>query len=531
MAFVSSLLLAAVVSGYVLHFCHLTFQRYNHFGAGAFDLGIYDQAVWLIRHGHAPFVTVRGLHLLADHFTPVLYWLAPFYWLWGSPKVLLVAQTLAFGAGALPVYGCALRRLQNPLLGVLFAVAYLLYPALQWMNLFDFHPDAFLTPLLLAAVYFLEMQRYRLFAVAVSLALLCKETAGLSVVALGVYARIVAGWRVGVATFTAGVLGVVGALHVMQHFNHGAPSAYLSLYQRYGDSLSSIAANVLLHPIATLQDLNTEQNQIYLARLLKPVAYFPLAAPELLALALPALLLNLLNERPQAHDVYFQYNAPLIPFVFAAAIAGFEQCRAWGEQWTQRKRMVSFLLTLLFAACVCAELRHGPLRTPRDIFVRPLSSTEARRVREVLSTIPPRAAVSAQAVLVPHLSHRRQIYLFPNPFQPAAWGNTPAALRQQMMRDFQPDSPQQLQQRLAQSEVDYVVLCPKTTLWPLTAEQFQHFARALRNSPHYGVIVARHDVVVFQRGADAAAGRRLLQHRHVKGLDTFTRNEPSSLSF
>ena len=40
-----------------------------------------------------------------------------------------------------------------------------------------------------------------------------------------------------------------------------------------------------------------------------------------------------------------------------------------------------------------------------------------------MSIVPDDASVTATYGLLPHLAHREQIYDWPNPFQPAYWGN------------------------------------------------------------------------------------------------------------
>ena len=45
---------------FTIVFGRLVVLRHQRFGTFDFDLGIYDQAVWLLAHGHG-FDTVRGL--------------------------------------------------------------------------------------------------------------------------------------------------------------------------------------------------------------------------------------------------------------------------------------------------------------------------------------------------------------------------------------------------------------------------------------------------------------------------------------
>src|SRR4051794_10822983 len=60
-------LLCLAICLYVITVTHSVFGIYDRFGMQAFDLGIFDQATWLISKGHIPLVSVRGVHILGDH--------------------------------------------------------------------------------------------------------------------------------------------------------------------------------------------------------------------------------------------------------------------------------------------------------------------------------------------------------------------------------------------------------------------------------------------------------------------------------
>ncbi len=50
----------------------LSVLRHQHFGTHAFDLSIFDQAIWHYSLFQAPASTVRGTaNLLGDHFHPI----------------------------------------------------------------------------------------------------------------------------------------------------------------------------------------------------------------------------------------------------------------------------------------------------------------------------------------------------------------------------------------------------------------------------------------------------------------------------
>ena len=64
--------------------------RHDRFGTFGFDLGIYDQAAWLLSRARDPFVTVRGLEAFGHHVNSILFFIAPFYRFGAGPHFLLV---------------------------------------------------------------------------------------------------------------------------------------------------------------------------------------------------------------------------------------------------------------------------------------------------------------------------------------------------------------------------------------------------------------------------------------------------------
>ena len=77
-------------------------DRFDAFQQPGFDLGIFDQGVWLLSRFKAPFVSIMGLNLFGDHASYILLALVPLYWLWPAAQALLIAQTLALCLGAIP---------------------------------------------------------------------------------------------------------------------------------------------------------------------------------------------------------------------------------------------------------------------------------------------------------------------------------------------------------------------------------------------------------------------------------------------
>jgi uncharacterized membrane protein len=285
-------LVGVATVGFAGLFAALAVLRHRAFESGRFDLGNMTQAVWSTANGDVLSVTdVHGEQIsrLGAHFDPILAALAPLWWLWPSPELLLVVQAAAVAAGAIPLYLLARRHVPDRPAAAL-ALAYLLFPPVQWLTVSDFHPVALATPLLLAAWLFLDRGQLVPFALLAAAAIATKEHVGLAVAGLGVwYAVRHREWgRGGTIAAAAGGAALVAALLVVPHFAPAGSSAFESRYEA---------------PSLDGRDLG------YVARLLLPLALVPLAAPAALVAALPELGLNALSSTAAQTSVRTHYAA------------------------------------------------------------------------------------------------------------------------------------------------------------------------------------------------------------------------------
>src|SRR6266487_3076457 len=107
------IVLAALVVAYVVVFGRLTWAQQSNFGTFGFDMGIYDQGIWLLSRFKDPFVTVRGLEYFGHHVNPVTLAFVPFYWLGAGPHFLYLVKTVWMALGAVPLWLLARDRLGN----------------------------------------------------------------------------------------------------------------------------------------------------------------------------------------------------------------------------------------------------------------------------------------------------------------------------------------------------------------------------------------------------------------------------------
>jgi uncharacterized membrane protein len=447
-----------ILGGHVL-------QRHFGYHSEAFDLGNMDQAVWNTLHGHLLRFTNRGIDWygppirLAEHVEPVLILIAPLYLVHAGAETLLVLQTVALVLGAIPLLALALRRLpEAPLLGLCFVLAYLLAPELLGEALYDFHPVALATPLLLAAFWALDARRYGWLVLAGVLAAACKEDMALALVPIGVYLalrrdrpRLGWGLALGALAWTALCFFVI-----IPHFNDGASASNNAFWYRYaalGQTPRSAVRNLVTDPLRLMGVVFAPGKLAYLGRLALTGGALGLFAPVIWVVGLPELAINLLSDNQAQYSGFYQYNAMLLPVLLVAAIYGVaalaaapapareavassaDAARGWSPQawlvrqagrvgawwraWLARLPLRRGSIYPLAAALLCLATLVNVIFMPYNFFgywsAGDAPAPHQAQIAALLRRIPADATVAATDTLDPHLSDRVTIYLLPDP--------------------------------------------------------------------------------------------------------------------
>lgn len=452
-----------------------TILRHNSFATHAFDLGIHAQAIYNILHSGYMRTTLYGpyaIDYLGDHFSPILFLLAPIYALFQDARTLLVVQSIALAAGAIPLYLLTRAQTRSALLGLALALAYLLYPALHGVNLRDFHQIALVCAPLLAAFFFLERRRDIPFLIALGLALIVKEEVALTVAAVGVYLFLgKRRRRLGAGVLLAGLMYFALAVGwAMPHLG-GKPQidTRFSGYMASGWSgATGVVWTLLTNPLFTITwILGNPQKLLFLLQVFLPVLFLPLLAPAAAWIpALPALAILLLTSAHTQYDITYHYTAHLIPTVFYLAALGV--ARVGDRLEIGRVALVAGLLVV----ALTMNLLYGPFISKNGLqFAMP--DRHDAVVAEFVAQIPREASVSALSDIVTHLTARRTAYLFPD---------------------------------VADAEYLLLDTDPRANFWP--HEGLKARARAIQDMlPHvrgreFGLIRAEDGVLLLRRGAD-----------------------------
>ena len=409
---ISRLVLAAASALFYFHFTQMALGMHASYGTSGYDLGIFDQGLWLLSRFKTPFITINGLSLFGDHASFIVLLLTPLYWIWPSPATLLVVQSLALTLGVVPAFLIGRRLLRSDLLGLVVALAYLLHPNIAWTNVEQFHPDAFEAPLLLFAVWFMLRERWRWVVVSLVLLVLCKEDMAVVSLAMGLYIAWRYNRRVGVIMAGASLLWlplVWGVL--LPALRNGLPDAHANRVPFGG--VSGLVSTTLKHPGDLVHYLSSEQRPWYVFQVLLPFGFLALLSPFALV-ALSPLVFNLLSTHGYQHIIHYHYT-PVIVAVFVVATAmTLARVRS---RWRR-----GVLAGLVLALSLWSAYLWGPSTWSREPqAVNPTSSAYVSTLHRAEKLIPSDAAVSASAYIVPHLSHRRSIFNFPTPFHAEYW--------------------------------------------------------------------------------------------------------------
>jgi uncharacterized membrane protein len=478
----ASLGLLIVMIVYATFFTVYNLQQHAAFQTTGYDLGNYDQAMWNTLHGKPLAMTTMSSvsSRWALHFEPILFLLVPIYALLSRPETLLVFQIVVVALGAIPIFRMAQQGLKSSLAGLIFAIIYLFFPALQAALTFDFHAVTIAATFLSFALWFLVIQRYRLLLVMALLAMSCKEEISLSVLVMSVYV-----WLAQRQRRWGVILAVVGALWfalvnfvVIPASTPVGENIHLARYSFWGDSMGQVIGNLILHPFAALEFMLSGDRLRYWLRATMPVAFTAFLDPLTLLMAVPTMAINTLSSYPPNYQLdRFHYSASVVPFVTVASLNGLARLIKFTEPKFKHVRtgfLRNALLAMVLLGTLIYQVQFGHTPIGR-YFDWPTVTEHHHQAETMLAQIPPQAAVAAQNNLVPHLSRRQWIFIFPK-----------------------------LSHR--DKQADYIALDMRGSLDPYRfVEQYCAQIGELLASPDYGLIFADDGLLLFKRHAPDSA--------------------------
>lgn len=491
-----------------LTYSFVAIRSHRGFGTTGFDLGIYDQATWLISEGKQ-FMTMRGMNVWGHHNNAILAIFAVAYRLGGGPEVLIAVEAFTLALGSLPVFWIARARSNSEKIGILFGIAFLLYPPISWLSFWTFHPESLSITPLLFCWWFASNGKVKSALVSAFVAILTREEVGLVVVMMGVTLIVLPLFRgllknrsdrsAGVDSDGVGLRSLllrplplallllgglwfgVSSKYVIPHFNDGGDPYYVKrFYGGIGDTQSEVLKNILTNPSHIVNALGRSDAQSLAMDLFSPLGFLSILGAPLLLISSPQGLAVLLGNAPFIRDIRFQYTALMVPGIVLAAIEGFVFLT---RRFPRALRpLVGWMLLMMTIGSF--------MRSPIPIGINGdqwAPNQRASVMREALTNVPDKASVSASDNLAPHLTHREEIFQFPNPFKPWYYG---------------PDN----LLRADPNAVDWVVL----DLAQISKNDAK-FGEALLRSPAFTVVFEKRSVIVAKRNRSVTLPLELIE--------------------
>lgn len=376
--------------------------RHILFNSSAFDLGIFDNGIYLISQGKNPYVSFRELHILGDHAAWILYLIAPLYFILPSIYWLFILQAFALSMAILPIWH--LGKLMNLTDSKVRSVCliYISYPLIFNVNLFDFHPEVIAVPLFFTAILAVRLNKIYWFIASIIFILGCKAVLALNIIMMGLWLIIFKQKKAyGMIAIFSGIFWFIMATQLIIPAFSGEEAAAVSRYAFLGDYVTEIAINLVLKPQIILSHLFTSANVEYLLLLFLP--FIPaLAWQELTNLipAIPTLFLNLLTDYQPQKDLVHQYSLPIIPFLILTVIASLVNQKTWFK--TNLSLKIWSLITFLILAKYVYFLPNG-------LYLKNLHTWKS--TNEAIALINNQESVFTAPQIAPHLTHRDVIGL------------------------------------------------------------------------------------------------------------------------
>lgn len=387
----------------------LSLLRHFHFRTYGYDLGIYDQTVWLYSRFLYPFVTVEYKFALLNHFSPSLALFAPLYWIWSDPKVLLILQAIMMGASALPLDWLA-KKLNLPIyLRAILTLSYLTFYGYQFSINFDVHSIVFGTVLVPWLIWKIENKEYKWAAVLMAITLGMKESFPVITFSIGLIYFLRGRRKVGSIIAVSSLLYMFTVLKILFPIMENLTDEHYRFVASNPVSLQETIGYLV----------NTPQKQEVWRLSYLWFALIPLFSPITLIASLADLTFYFVlgNNHPETGNIFLQYRSSIAPLLAWATIYGVYNLHNLDKFRIPIRKIklpsipyfpLAILLTMSWA--FFQYTYHLPLNTlsKKTWYTWPQYIADNNAV---LKQVPPDVGIAAQDNLIPHIDERKDLHV------------------------------------------------------------------------------------------------------------------------
>ncbi len=401
--FISTLGLGLILTNSVIYRL-----RFWHFSA--YDMGLHLHGIWKIAFSESSFNTIRGMEYLGDHVWGISYLLALILKATNSLQIFVFFYFILFLSSLFAIYSIAQYFKISRNYSIVIAISWLLQPAVWNLFLEGLYPENLATPFLLWNLLFIMRgQTSKAFFFGL-LAAICKEDIAITLAFVSVlYAVKTKNKTHLLLTVFWGIFFAINLKIIMPQLNG------IGFFRfNHGYWFSGLLTN--------LTRLNFYQEAFfnptvfnYLLGLFGPFLFLPIRSFWTLGF-LPSFAVNCLSRTDYLRSVFFHYNNQTTPFIIVGFLDSFSKLK------NEIAKKILLILCLVISFTLNIKFCHNNVANCYDQFLANLKNVKTEKqiefekiVNKYLSSSD--TSISANYNLVPSLSFREQIFMYPNPFQ------------------------------------------------------------------------------------------------------------------
>ncbi len=403
----------------------LSYIKYLTYNAYAWDLGIFEQALFSVAFYHRLFYYTVELYVnpsgsfLGTHYSPILFSLVPIYYLSPHVLTLLVLQAILLYIPVIPLYIMSMHLTHDRSIAFITSLMYLISPGIASPLYYDFHVEVFIPLLYITTVLLILMRRWVLAISLMVLFLMIIEYT--PIIALTMIIPIIyiliknreLGKHVMHITLLVAmiILYMIITPKVMGILNPYKSSLAVynpSTIAGYSGNPINFMQYAIKYWVFVKQEIltNIQQKIMYYAILGAPL--FPsLLSPLWLLPAVPYTAFSFLSTYPAYYMLDLQYTMYVIPQLFVAYIMSIKHTK----QYIKHVLITSLIIGIILFAL------YNPLSPAASqnlyVFIKYLSSTRVKALNLLVRLIPNNASVLTIDSVFPHLANRINAYVFP----------------------------------------------------------------------------------------------------------------------
>ena len=316
-------LVAASFLSFIILF---SLAAYRHFllQSNAYDLGLFEQYLWMGSRGLFAPGTIHEMHIFADHGAFILLPMSLLYLIWSSPLLLLAMQSFCIAFTAIPLWGYTKKFAATDDQSWLIALTWWMTPLVFNANLFDFHPEICLLPLIAYAFYCMRDNQHPLKIISLWLCtLLARDGNVLLLIGIAMTLLMNRKLKLSIALVFCSSLWILFLTRFLYpslgKFGDGFHAA--DRYSHLGGSLAGFIENLRSEPINMLASMQPGDSFIYILMIFAPfVLLLRKSDPTIMLSAIPLLASNILSSSYSQKTLIHHYSLPIALLLLIATI-------------------------------------------------------------------------------------------------------------------------------------------------------------------------------------------------------------------